>query len=150
MLRMGLWRRFGEFFFCSCCFCFWNGNELGNDRITALEQLSQLPGAPSVGMHDVPRQSVGEHLGFGKDDDLGRDELDDRLARKLLFILFSSFTDTKTHYLQNTRGIYTPSKTTPPPLPPPHQPNQTQTHGTLIQIPTPSIENDASPSLRSE
>ena len=64
--------------------CFWNGTELENDRITALEQLSQLPGAPSVGMHDVPRQSVGEHLGFGKDDDLGRDELDDRLARELL------------------------------------------------------------------
>ena len=74
-------------------FCFWNGTELENDRITALEQLSQLPGAPSVGMHDVPRQSVGEHLGFGKDDDLGRDELDDRLARKLSlpsFRLFSS------------------------------------------------------------
>ena len=67
-------------------FCFWNGIELENDRITALEQLSQLPGAPSVGMHDVPRQGVGEHLGFGKDDDLGRDELDDRLARKAFFL----------------------------------------------------------------
>ena len=136
-------------------FCAGNGTELENDRITALEQLSQLPGTPSVGMHDVPRQSVGEHLGFGKDDDLGRDELDDRLARKSLFSfpLFSSFTDTKTHNLQNTRGIYTPFKTTLPPLPPPHQPNQTRTHGTLIQIPTPPItiaENDASPSLRSE
>ena len=36
-------------------------------------------------MHDVPRESVGEHLGFGKDEEEGRDELDERVARMSLF-----------------------------------------------------------------
>ena len=47
------------------------------DRTLALEQLSRLPHAPSVGLHDVPSESVGTHIGL-KD----YDELDERLARE--------------------------------------------------------------------
>ena len=46
-------------------------------RTLALEQLSRLPHAPSVGLHDVPSESVGSHIGL-KD----YDELDERLARE--------------------------------------------------------------------
>jgi hypothetical protein len=36
-----------------------------------------------VGLHDVPRESVGQHLGLMTDDEtLSKDELDDKLARK--------------------------------------------------------------------
>ncbi len=38
-------------------------------RINALEHLRELNCAPSVGMHDVPRESLLEHLGFGKESD---------------------------------------------------------------------------------
>ncbi|KAK0234798.1 hypothetical protein EDD85DRAFT_955671 [Armillaria nabsnona] len=38
-------------------------------RINALEHLRELNSAPSVGMHDVPRESLLEHLGFGKESD---------------------------------------------------------------------------------
>ncbi len=52
-------------------------------RETALQQLSELQAVPSVGMHDVPRESVGQHLGLMTDDEtLSRDGLDDKLARK--------------------------------------------------------------------
>lgn len=47
-----------------------------------MKQLKELQPAPSVGMHDVPRQSVGEHLGFGYDQEEGRDSLDASVARK--------------------------------------------------------------------
>ncbi len=50
-------------------------------RINALEHLRELNCAPSVGMHDVPRESLLEHLGFGKESDT-QDKLDERLARK--------------------------------------------------------------------
>ena len=51
-------------------------------REIALKQLHELRPVPSVAMHDVPRESVGQHLGLFRDDQLGsRDELDDRLAR---------------------------------------------------------------------
>ena len=77
---MGHWRKLGSslnaiivvhVFFMSCV-----------HRTTALEQLQELSPAPSVGMHDVPRESVGEHLGVDKDEEESRDELDERLARK--------------------------------------------------------------------
>lgn len=51
-------------------------------RETALRQLSELQPAPSVGLQDVPRESVGQHLGFGLDEEEGRDSLDTSLARK--------------------------------------------------------------------
>ncbi|KAL0950319.1 hypothetical protein HGRIS_010294 [Hohenbuehelia grisea] len=48
-------------------------------RITALEQLRDLA-TPSVGMHDVPAESLGHHLGItGEERD--RDDLDRRLAQ---------------------------------------------------------------------
>ncbi|KAF9474338.1 histone deacetylase RPD3 [Pholiota conissans] len=51
-------------------------------RVKALEQLQRLKGPPSVQMQDVPRESVGQHLGFsfGKHEE-PRDELDDNLAQ---------------------------------------------------------------------
>lgn len=51
-------------------------------RTQALQQLSDLIPAPSVGMHDVPRESVGEHLGFTNEE--APDELDRSLARKFI------------------------------------------------------------------
>jgi histone deacetylase 1/2 len=61
-------------------------------RATALQQLSQLPCAPSVGMHEVPRESLGRHLGLdiaeeGADEDGGADDLDRRLARKCQHVI---------------------------------------------------------------
>jgi histone deacetylase 1/2 len=53
-------------------------------RATALEQLQQLACAPSVPMQDVPRETLGQHLGFGRDEEEGRDELDEQLARQYL------------------------------------------------------------------
>ena len=47
------------------------------NRTLSLEQLGRLPHAPSVGLHDVPSESVGSHIGL-KD----YDELDERLARE--------------------------------------------------------------------
>lgn len=50
-------------------------------RENALEQLSRLKGPPSVQMQDVPRESLAQHLGLGKDDETAKDELDEELAR---------------------------------------------------------------------
>lgn len=52
-------------------------------RETALRYLSELRPAPSVGLQDVPRESVGEHLGVGDAYEQGPlDDLDEKLARK--------------------------------------------------------------------
>ncbi|KAH6902820.1 histone deacetylase RPD3 [Coprinopsis sp. MPI-PUGE-AT-0042] len=59
---------------------------LENVRINALEQLRELTPAPSVQMHDTPRESVGKHLGFGIDDGRPRDDLDERLAQHARYI----------------------------------------------------------------
>lgn len=53
---------------------------------TALKHLSELRPAPSVGLQDVPRESLGEHLGFSSRE-LQPDDLDEKLARE--FILSS-------------------------------------------------------------
>lgn len=55
-------------------------------RAKALAQLAELPIAPSVGMHEVPRESVGQHLGFGKDEEEGRDSLDASVARESILM----------------------------------------------------------------
>ncbi|KAI0265212.1 hypothetical protein BC834DRAFT_880589 [Gloeopeniophorella convolvens] len=56
-------------------------------RETALQQLSELQAAPSVGLHDVPRESVGQHLGLTTDEDsTSRDELDDKLAQHARYV----------------------------------------------------------------
>jgi len=59
-----------------------------------MRQLSELPPAPSVGMHDVPRESVGQHLGFGKDEEEGRDSLDASVAQHARFVYNLQETDT--------------------------------------------------------
>jgi histone deacetylase 1/2 len=53
-----------------------------SSREKALSQLAELQHAPSVGMHDVPRQSVSEHLGLNAEDIEAHDELDEHIARR--------------------------------------------------------------------
>lgn len=79
-------------------------------RFNALQQLSEIPCVPSVGMHDVPRESLGRHLGFEIDTDRSdstMNDLDRRLARtplhihaqcKLLTSIFQSMLATYTNY----------------------------------------------------
>ncbi|KAF5388392.1 hypothetical protein D9615_000867 [Tricholomella constricta] len=55
-------------------------------RITALQQLQELAPAPSVGMHDVPRESIGHHLGLRSDQVRARDALDSRLAQHARYV----------------------------------------------------------------
>ena len=54
-------------------------------RTLALQQLSELKGPPSVGLHDTPRQALDEHLGFTSATARGLheevDDLDKRIAR---------------------------------------------------------------------
>ncbi|EPQ52568.1 histone deacetylase [Gloeophyllum trabeum ATCC 11539] len=50
-------------------------------RQIVLQQLSQLQPAPSVGIHDVPSESVGDHLGWRMAESEPRDELDKDLAQ---------------------------------------------------------------------
>jgi len=52
-------------------------------REAALQQLQELACAPSAPLQDVPSESLRQHLGFGKDDEEARDEIDERLARKI-------------------------------------------------------------------
>ncbi|KAF9255973.1 histone deacetylase RPD3 [Marasmius fiardii PR-910] len=63
-------------------------------RAIALEQLRELEGAPSVGIHDTPRESLATHLGFGKDDNEKRDELDERLAQHARYVYHLQESDT--------------------------------------------------------
>ncbi|OSD02902.1 histone deacetylase RPD3 [Trametes coccinea BRFM310] len=59
------------------------------DRIreTALRYLSELRPAPSVGLQDVPRESLGQHLGVGDAYEQGPvDELDEHLAQHAKFV----------------------------------------------------------------
>ncbi|KAH9965753.1 histone deacetylase [Russula dissimulans] len=56
-------------------------------REAALQQLSELQAAPSVGLHDVPRESVGQHLGLMTDDGIqSRDDLDEKLAQHARYV----------------------------------------------------------------
>ncbi|KAJ6617415.1 histone deacetylase RPD3 [Mycena sp. CBHHK59/15] len=55
-------------------------------REKALKQLSDLAAAPSVGMHDVPRESVGTHLHLGLDHGEARDELDVKLTQHVRYV----------------------------------------------------------------
>lgn len=47
-----------------------------------MRQVGELTPAPSVGLHEVPRETVYQHLGFGKDEEEGRDPLDASVARE--------------------------------------------------------------------
>lgn len=60
-------------------------------RFNALHQLAQLRSAPSVGMHEVPSEGLGKHLGLEAEedrDDGTTDDLDRRLARKSFLTRF--------------------------------------------------------------
>jgi len=59
---------------------------LDSVRTSVLKQLSELQPAPSVGLQDVPKQSVGEHLGVSRDDEQDVDELDEKLAQHARFV----------------------------------------------------------------
>ncbi|KAJ7582480.1 histone deacetylase RPD3 [Mycena floridula] len=52
-------------------------------RTQALAQLSDIIPVPSVGLHDVPRESLGKHLGFA---DVAQDDLDRRLAQHTKYV----------------------------------------------------------------
>ena len=76
-------------------------------RATALEQLQQLACSPSVPMQDVPRETLGQHLGFGRDEEEGRDELDERVARQyFLYVKTLLQLTLKKMYLEHTRYVY--------------------------------------------
>jgi hypothetical protein len=62
-------------------------------RETAMRQLHELQPVPSVGMHDVPRESVGQHLGFGLDEENGRDSLDASVARESNMMPYNPYAD---------------------------------------------------------
>ncbi|TBU32316.1 histone deacetylase RPD3 [Dichomitus squalens] len=64
-----------------------NTESLDKVRSNALEQLSRLRPAPSVGLQDVPRASVGEFLGIGSaHEQAPLDELDEQLAQHTRFV----------------------------------------------------------------
>jgi histone deacetylase 1/2 len=86
MLRRELWIKFGERILVlegGALLMMWTFSEL------ALKQLSELQPAPSVGLHEVPRESVGQHLGFSVDEE-AKDELDERLARKRTVVFYEA------------------------------------------------------------
>lgn len=56
-------------------------------RQSVLQDLSQLQPAPSVGMQDVPREGLGQHLGLPNVRAQGPiDDMDERLARTFIFL----------------------------------------------------------------
>ncbi|KAK7043742.1 hypothetical protein VNI00_008354 [Paramarasmius palmivorus] len=61
---------------------------LDHVRTQVLKQLSALPCAPSVGLHDVPSESVGTHTGLYIPDDEyePQDELDQKLAQHMRYV----------------------------------------------------------------
>ncbi|KAK0218899.1 hypothetical protein IW262DRAFT_1462470 [Armillaria fumosa] len=57
------------------------------------KRARELNSAPSVGMHHVPKESLLEHLGFGKESDT-QDKLDERLAQHTRFVYKLQESDT--------------------------------------------------------
>ena len=60
-------------------------------------------------MQDVPRETLGQHLGFGfgfgRDEEEGRDELDERLARQYFLCQTQIHADLLN--IQNMQDMYT-------------------------------------------
>lgn len=78
-----------------------------------MRQLHELQPVPSVGMHDVPRESVGQHLGFGLDEENGRDSLDASVARELNIMPYDPYADVPIQNMLDScitckKGIHTP------------------------------------------
>ncbi|KAG6836392.1 hypothetical protein H0H93_008537 [Arthromyces matolae] len=63
-------------------------------RTSALQQLQELPGAPSVGLQDVPRESLAEHLNFRYAQVERRDDLDIKLAQHARYVYDLQESDT--------------------------------------------------------
>ncbi|KAI0658699.1 histone deacetylase [Cubamyces menziesii] len=60
---------------------------LDRNRTTILQFLSELRPAPSVELHDVPREGLGEHLGLpGVRAHAPLDDMDERLAQHARFV----------------------------------------------------------------
>ncbi|ESK87524.1 histone deacetylase 1 [Moniliophthora roreri MCA 2997] len=61
---------------------------LDHIRTQVLKQLIELPCAPSVGLHDVPSESIGTHTGLYIPDDEyePQDELDQKLAQHMRYV----------------------------------------------------------------
>jgi len=58
-------------------------NYLEITKQTVLEALRDLPFAPSVGSHAVPRNTVAQEIGLTRDNDLEEDELDVQIRRRV-------------------------------------------------------------------
>ncbi|KAK0489793.1 hypothetical protein EDD18DRAFT_1109943 [Armillaria luteobubalina] len=71
-------------------------------RINALEHLRKPNSTPSVEMHDVPKESLLEHLGFRKESDT-QDKLDEWLAPRELTVTFKNTRDSYINYKNQTR-----------------------------------------------
>ena len=99
----------------------WSGKYVGVQRYkhladvdlllsaTALQHLSELRPAPSVGLQDVPRESVGEHLGIASVyEQTPLDDLDEQLARELgpHHFVAGSLSHLPSTYAEHTRFVY--------------------------------------------
>ncbi|KAJ7581175.1 histone deacetylase RPD3, partial [Mycena floridula] len=62
-----------------------NVKELDLVRSTALQQLDELTFAPSVGIQEVPRENLTQHLGISPAVEAERDDLDERLAQHVRY-----------------------------------------------------------------
>lgn len=71
-------------------------------RNLALEQLNQLPHAPSVGLQDVPSESIGTHLKMPE-----YDELDQELAREWRSLAVKTMVNLNNKFRPNTASIST-------------------------------------------
>ncbi|KAK0502464.1 hypothetical protein EDD18DRAFT_1328145 [Armillaria luteobubalina] len=70
--------------------------------INVLEHLRKPNSTPSVEMHDVPKESLLEHLGFRKESDT-QDKLDEWLAPRELTVTFKNTRDSYINYKNQTR-----------------------------------------------
>ena len=52
-----------------------------------MEQLRDLPFAPSVQSHGVPRKTVAQEIGLAQDEDDGDEELDNQIRRRCHILL---------------------------------------------------------------
>lgn len=84
---------------------------LTSNRTLALQQISELKGAPSVGLHDTPRQALDEHLGLTSMTVKGLhgevDDLDKRIARTHYRLPFRPYVNPQPlYYAEMSRYVY--------------------------------------------
>ncbi|CAL1699873.1 unnamed protein product [Somion occarium] len=61
-------------------------SSLNKVREIAMQQLQEITPAPSVALQDVPKESLGHHLGFSSHEISGHDRLDEQLAQHSRFV----------------------------------------------------------------